>query len=252
VLAALLLAACGGKSQSQGDDGNEAGSVSRGGTASSGGATNRGGAGGSGGVPAQCDGFPNESGPTIEVRFTNGTARPLYLGALTPGCGPGSTFSVRDSSGMTLEGPQFCSSSCQDIARGPAISCPPMGCAVSSVVTLLPGESTGQEWHGVYMKDELLPAACTQSREATTCSRVVAIEAGTFTFTASAATDIDCSPFGDGACTACMADPNGGCTTFGAVASGRSIPAVVSVELEPSLGVDPRDPVPAVGLVFQE
>ena len=249
VLAALLLVACGGKSQSQGDDGNEAGGAGSGGRASGGGANNR---GGSGGLPAQCDGFPNESGPTILVQLTNGTARSLYLGARTAGCGLGSTFSVSDSSGMTLEGPQFCASSCQDIARAAVISCPPIACIVSSVVTLQPGESFRQEWHGVYMKEELLPAGCTQSREAITCSRVAAIQAGPFTFTASAATGIDCSPFGDGACTACVADSNGGCTTFGAIASGRSLPAAVSVQLDPSLGVDPNDSVPAVGLVFQE
>lgn len=260
MMAALLLAACGGRALSHGDAGDDAGSTSSGGASSSAGSASRGGAksgagatsdGGKAGAP-RCDDFANESGPTIQVRLTNGTMRQLYLGQRMAGCGVGSLFTVSDASGVALEGPQFCSSSCQDLAVGPVGSCPPIPCVVSSVVTLEPGESYSQDWHGVYLKNETLPAGCPPGSPGMACSRVVAIERGTFTFRASATAGIDCSQFG-GACSSCIADSNGGCVIYGAVVSGDSLPVEASVLLDPSYGQEPADDVVrVVGLTFKE
>jgi hypothetical protein len=251
---------------SHGDDGSEAGGTGRGGTTSSagtnsagtkssGGTSNSGGitsTGGKGGAPARCDAFGNESGPTILVQLTNGTQRQLYLGQRMAGCGLGSLFTVSDASGMALQGSQFCSSSCQDLALGSVPSCPPIACVVSSVVTLEPGESFTQEWHAAYVRDETLPAGCAPGSEGVTCSRAVAIERGTYTFSASAAAGMDCSQFGGG-CSSCLADSNGACVTYGAVVTGSSLPVQASVLLDPSYGVGPaNDVVPVVGLTFKE
>jgi hypothetical protein len=120
------------------------------------------------------------------------------------------------------------------------------------VVTLEPGESFTQEWHGVYLKNETLPAGCPPGSVGTACTRLAAIERGMFTFRALAAAAIDCSQFG-GACSSCLADGNGGCVTYGAIVSGRSLSVEESVLLDPSYGVGAaNDVVPVVGLTFKE
>jgi hypothetical protein len=244
-LVAALLAACGGKSRSSGDDGSEGGSIASGGTASVGGSASN------GGQPSKCDQLANEPGWPVSVRLVNGTKRPLYLGQETPGCGLGTLFHVGDPSGTTLDEPQACSSTCQDLAQGVS-TCVPGTCAPRSVVTLQPGEAFQQVWSGSYLKEEVLPAGCPPGSQASTCSRVVAIQPGTFTFAATARTAIDCSPFG-GVCTPCMVDGNGGCTTYGAVATGLLLFAVASPELDQSYGVGANGAVGhPVDVVFQE
>jgi hypothetical protein len=277
VVAALSLPGCGGKSTTRDGDGNansdsgsangDAGSANSSGGATSnsgsansdagsansnsGGSTTSGGAA-SGGSPAQCDDYANETGWLVAVRLSNGTKRPLYFGSRMPGCGLGSLFQVADASGMTLEAPGFCSSTCQDLAHGSTISCPPILCPAGAVIRVLPGEAVIQHWSGAFLVQETLRPGCHILGENSNCTRVAAVKPGTFTFTGGAATEIDCSPFG-GMCPACMPDSNGGCATYGAVIAGPELTATATVMLDASYGVGLTGNKPRpVEIVFTE
>lgn len=187
------------------------------------------------------------------VRLTNRTMSPLFLGRRMRSCGLGPLFTVADASGTTLQDPPFCASSCQNIAQGSLVECPPLPCIVNSVRKLQPDESTSQQWNGVYWLDTTLPAECAPTGANIECGQSLAVQPGSFTFTAMAGTGIDCSEFGDNTCTECMPDANGGCTTYGAVVAGRLLPTATSVTLDASYGVPASSAVPRpVELVFEE
>ena len=187
------------------------------------------------------------------VRLTNRTVGRLFLGRRMRSCGLGPLFTVADDSGTTLQEPAFCATSCQSIPQGVLIECPPLPCIVNAVITLQPGESALQQWNGLYQLNRTLPVECGATGTGIECSQSLAVQPGSFTFTAMAGTGIDCSEFGDHTCTECMPDSNGGCTTYGAVVAGRLLPTVTSVALDASYGVGPSSAVPRpVELVFEE
>jgi hypothetical protein len=246
LVAALLLPACGGRSPLDGGASDDGDTTNNGGGGSSSG-------GRSGGQANECDAFANEPTWLIPVRLSNHSKRPLYLGPRTTGCAePNLPFTVSNASGMTLQAPSSCLSTCQDLAHGFVTTCAPIPCVGNTAVTLQPGESWMQPWSGVYMVAETLPAGCPSGSAARSCTRVRAIEPGEFTFAATAGASLDCSRFG-GTCTTCLRDDSGGCTTYGAVVAGPELRAVTTLHLDSSYGVGPNGGGPhPVELVFQD
>jgi hypothetical protein len=250
----LALPACGGKSFGAGatddsggnDGGGEAhGGSSRGGTATGGsaeGGRNRGGEGGSAGLgkggtaqggTAQCDAYLDEGPANIPVRIVNETKGPLYLGP-QPNCGAAPLFSVADAAGTLLPFVGFCETTCQQLINGGAISCPAVACPVGSILLLQPGEDSLQLWNGLYNQPMLLAPECRPATSESMCLRVAAVKPGTFTFTATAGSKLDCSQT---SCMACTPSDTGGCTTFGGVVTGPTLSAETTLQLDGSYGL---------------
>jgi len=266
VLLALSTVACGGRAFESGRDasggatnggdggsatsgGSNAGSGDLGGAATAGSAqggspaggagtagTASGGSAGSGGSP-ECDAFLNETGSTVQVRLTNETRAPLYLGSQTPGCSVGAYFQVRDAAGTPLTTLGSCATTCATLMQATIRVCPPTLCIVASVVTLQPGESVMQQWDASYFVTAELTPACRPADGTRECQRVVAAQPGAYTFSAVAGTKIDCSDYAGDPCTACMPDNNGGCLNFGAIIGGARVAAEAQVTLDGSYGL---------------
>ena len=262
LVAVLALPACGGKSFDTGGGdphggadeggttsgaGTSAGGRAQGGTSvggsanggtSAGGTTSGGTTSGGSGGSAQCDAFGNESGTTVQVEITNETKMPIHLGQLTPSCaGAASMFSVADAAGKSLGAPGFCATTCDDVIHGTIRACPAIACAISSPITLQPGESLMTQWTGEFLVDKMLPPACRPADGQSDCQRIEGVKPGAFTFSAQAGTKIDCTQFGGGACSACMPNKEGGCTTFGGVIVAPLLTAETKVMLDGSYGV---------------
>jgi hypothetical protein len=260
LLLAGLLIACGGKSfENDGErDGgsasggsDDAGSGGRGGDnggsssggSSSGGATSSGGFSspggtGSGGFQCMQTNIYDEPGGSIPVRVRNGTSRPIYLGRETPDCGFGVPFQVADASGQPLHEVPLCQATCQQLQLGAAVACPPIVCALPSVVALDPGGSTLTMWDGLYAENVTLLLGCRERIGQDECTRVASAVPGDYVFSAQAGSSMQClQPLDAGNCGACMKDSNGACTTTYAVIGGPLHQAKVSVKLDGSYGL---------------
>ncbi|HVY29151.1 MAG TPA: hypothetical protein VHB79_21480 [Polyangiaceae bacterium] len=258
LLVGALLAACGGKSFENGDDpnggsGNTAGS-SQAGSANAGsenGGTDFGGTGSGGSGQAgtsnggkagasSCDAadYPDEMGGSVPVRLINGTNHPIYLGPEVQGCGGVPLFQVADGKGQPLSAVGFCQSTCAMMIQGTLIGCPAIACAINSVITLQPGESTMGLWNTLYTEQEKLPPVCSKAAGVNECQRIVAAKPGDYIFSAQAGSNMTCGgPTATGTCGSCDANGNGGCVTYGAVIAGPLLNAKVEVMLDGSYGL---------------
>jgi hypothetical protein len=249
----FALPACGGKSFGAADDngGNDSGGSDSGGKAhggssrggsAQGGRNSSAGEGGSAGLgkggsaqggTAQCDAYLDEGPGNIPVRIVNETKAAIYLGP-QPGCGAAPLFSVADAAGTPLPFVGFCQTTCQQLLRGGAISCPAIACPAGQVLTLQPGEDTLQLWNGLYNQPMLFAPACRPATGESMCLRVAAVKPGTFTFMATAGSMLDCSqPY----CMTCTPSDTGGCTTFGGVVTGPTLSAQTTLLLDGSYGL---------------
>jgi hypothetical protein len=243
------VTACGGKATQNRDDQGQGGATMTGGSAVggqlAGGRASSGDDGG--GTPttlggstagtsatAECDDFSNQTGPLVSVTISNKTAVPLYLGPLMHGCSA-PLFDVTDSTGAPLRTP-ICRSCQDDFVGGTIHSCL---CPAAAVFTLQPGEATLLVWSGAHAVERTPPIECWQRDAGSTCSQIMAIEPGEFTFTAQAATAIACELVPDDLCNSCTPLLNGGCYTLGAVLTGPRRSAQTTVILDESYGVGP-------------
>jgi hypothetical protein len=257
-----LLFACGGKSfdtngEPEGGSGNSGGSAqagtgsgaregggnSAGGTGSGGGnhagSSSGGKANGGSAGAAECDdtAFQDEMGGSVPVRLINGTQHPIYLGQKTPSCGAGPLFQVADGKGQPLTGGGFCQTTCEMLINGTVIGCPAIACAIGSVITLAPGESTIQLWSTLYTEQVALPPACRTKTDAMACQRVLSAKPGAYIFSAEAGLGMKCDQPDSMSCASCQPNSNGGCATFGAVITEPLLNAKTMVELDASYGL---------------
>lgn len=258
---ASLLAACGGKSfgPGEGEDGGSGGSShagsgsgaddsggtgmggsgvagsSHGGTSSVAGTGNTAGTGGKASCSPQL--YEDEGGGNVPVRIINGTIKPIYLGQETAGCAGGLPFQVYDGRGGTLASVPYCQSTCSNLLSGVAIGCPAIACAISSVTTLKPGESTMTLWNALYSETVTLPPVCAAQTGQMQCPRVVSVKPGSYIFTAQAGTAMQCLDNATGPCGGCMPSSSGGCINYGAVIQGPLLNAKVQVQLDGSYGI---------------
>jgi hypothetical protein len=226
--------ACGGKSFAGAGDSSD---VAAGGGSSHGGATMGGSAGVAAGGNAQsgarCDAYVDEGAANISVRIVNETKAALYLGP-QPSCGAAPFFDVRDAADNLLPYPGVCQVTCQQLLSGAGIACLPVVCPIGPVLTLQPGEDALQYWNGLYDEATSLVPECRPPSGESLCQRVVAVKPGSFTFTATAGSGLDCSaPF----CMTCTPSNTGGCTTLGGVVSGPSYSAETKLVLDASYGL---------------
>jgi hypothetical protein len=123
--------------------------------------------------------------------------------------------------------------------NGTLIGCPgAAACAINSVTTLQPGESTTGQWSAIYTEHVVLPPACSQQAGTNECQRIVAAKPGDYIFSAQAGTNMTCGgPTATGTCDTCQANGNGGCITYGAVIAGPMVNAKVEVMLDGSYGL---------------
>jgi hypothetical protein len=99
-------------------------------------------------------------------------------------------------------------------------------------------------WDGLFRVQGELPAKCvpyeTGGDSKVSCDQAKRIEPGTFTFSARAGSGVDCSQTNaNGACSACVPLPNGGCSASGALIAGPIHTAQAVVTLDESYGVYP-------------
>jgi hypothetical protein len=83
------------------------------------------------------------------------------------------------------------------------------------------------------------------------CDQAKRIEPGSYTFHAVAGTQNDCRMTTGSMCTSCTPDPNGGCSTQGALITGPLFEAEATVMLDQSYGFYPNaadaEPSPGSG-----
>jgi hypothetical protein len=248
VLAVLLLpwsVACGGKSNTnENDDPIGPGGSSNGGAAgnATGGKPTAGnGTGGTAGN-AECATLVDDDPLFIGINIINDSEETLFLGDQMATCAVGPLFEVRDAEDRLLTPLSDCRSSCES-----AMSDDPIGgclafCASPQATELKPGESLSTEWNGQDMQLVGLPKPCQSSKYPTAqCDRAASIAPGTFTFSVTAGTKLDCSTTAPNGCGACMASSKGGCVTNGALLSGTLRTAETRVELDGSYGVGPSN-----------
>jgi len=258
-LTACVLAACGGRADSDGDTAgnNSGGSGSKAGSSSGG--KNTGGSGvggsGSGGTGSVCDGYQDALGYQLPVLIVNETTSTIHVGSEMGNCGYVPLFQVADASGAALPELGDCRSSCEQVMQHGAIGGCPAICRFPSSRTLAPGESTIEVWSGLFSETKTLPQSCIADdigSEAFQCSLARQIQPGTYTFTSRAGTDVDCTTTTGGPCNPCTPESKGGCTIPGALISGDILDAEAIVDLGPGYGVyesaaDPAYPGPGNG-----
>jgi hypothetical protein len=243
--------ACGGKSSA--NDGHERGGAGgnggAAGSASAGKPSAGNGDGGAAEVP-ECAALVDDAPHHVVVDIINDSTETLFVGADMVTCALAPWFDVRDAEDRPLAPPGSCRTTCESaMSANPVGGCPAI-CLFPQAIELEPGESLMTEWSGQHLELVGLPKAC-QSAEYPTaqCDRAVAIEPGTFTFSAKAGTELDCSPTGT-PCEACTwRSDAGGCVTQGALISGSLRTAEARVELDASYGVGPGNGDGALRLV---
>jgi len=245
------LAACGGKSfdveptpngggsdQGGSSQGGSSAGSSKGGTSAKAGAWN-GGSGQGGSAGAECAGFEDGARSYVPVAILNKTTAAIYLGQDMVTCGVSPLFQVGDAAGATLSAPSSCIGSCQSLLEQGPIGCPAI-CAFPSAVALQPGETLYTTWDGLFQVPRQLPKQCVPPEYGiATCQQTMAVQPGTFTFSAVAGRGTDCQATTGGACPVCSAPPggDGGCSISGALITGPMLKAVTSVQLNASYGV---------------
>lgn len=256
VLLLPLLAACGGKASVDDTDpdkgqagqgrggsgaagsGNKAGASATGGSASGGSNSGGSGAGGTGGAE-QCSRYDDESPVPVNVVMINKTSRPIYLGQQTTTCGVAPLFTVADGSGKLLPGVSGCRASCVGVRLQGVGGCPAV-CFFPNGVTLAPGQMHSEQWSALYRVDGTLPQSCVSfdtGQDEVTCDQAKRVQAGKYTFHAVAGELQDCTQTtGDNSCSECKPDPNGGCSTPGALIGGKLIETEATVLLDESYG----------------
>ena len=250
------LSGCGGRSRSEAEFGNQAGS-SHVGEAGSAGGPGAGGVGaggvGAGGQPAECSSFVDAKPLSIPVLLRNDLTFPIYLGARMETCGAPPLFSVQDASGAALPEPNPCRTPCETLLAGnPVGGC--LGiCLVQTAVTLQPGEAVNTSWAGLFGVEDDVPSECVPKRAdgvdyGTRCEYTQSIANGAYTFNAQAGTAIRCSvsPVSPNGCRGCDSDVDGLCKVSNAVVGGKVLNARAAVEL------DAHGRNAAVMLVFAE
>jgi len=200
-LAVAALALACGEDKDDGAGGSDTGTSEDTGTGSSG-ATSGGSSGGtsssssggtssgsddnpSGGGP--CDGFEDETlGDAVSVSIRNDLEEPVFV-AVGPGCYVTPVFSLEGPNGpMGLEGPDC--GTCEGAIAGNC-PCPGAPCANVAFLWLDAGAIFETTWSGATFQSETLPAVCVEHGLCPAeCIRVLASEAGAYTFSVVAAT----------------------------------------------------------------
>jgi hypothetical protein len=228
--------ACAGKSNGGEEEprGGAGGSASTGGVGSGG--KPSAGAGGMAQNP-ECAALRDDDPYYIAVSIRNDTKETLFLGTETMPCVVVPWFEVSDAEDRPLVPVGNCRGSCESaMSDNPLGGCPAI-CAAAQAVELRPGEVLSTAWTGQYLELVGLPKAC-QSDEypAAQCDRARSIEPGSFTFSATAGTELDCSPTGND-CPPCVRSSEGGCVTSGALIGGSVRTARTQLELDAGYGV---------------
>lgn len=240
-----LLAACGGKSSTAPDEnqggghaGQSTAGSSHGGSANGGSANGGGGSGGGGGATNECTRYDDESPIGVNVTLINKTTQTLYVGPSMQTCGTVPLFSVADEAGKELPALGDCRTSCSG-ARGGIGGCPAV-CLYPRTVKLEPGELHSTVWDALYRVQGSLPESCLTYEGAQgdqQCDQAKRIGAGTYTFRAVAATEVDCTmTTGSPMCEACMPDPNGACTISGGIVGGEKVLTEATATLDARYG----------------
>lgn len=232
----MLAAACGGKSQTEGS------------RAAAGGAENAAGgaaAGGAAAGAAQCAQFNEEKPRSVSVLIRNDTASTINVGQVMQSCSDAPLFELRDGSGQRLDAPGFCRVPCESqMSDNPSAGCPAI-CIGPTALTLQPGESHTVMWESLFQVQTQLPKGCypnhpDRDQPSLACDRAQRVPPGSYVFTASAGTALECSS-GDPACSPCTPSAQGGCTTRQAWAGGNITVAETSVDLDASYGLSDAD-----------
>jgi hypothetical protein len=194
VVAALALACADDKDDGAGSSGTgTTGSTSGGSSGStsggSSGSTSSGsdGDGGSSSGGGPCDGFEDETiGDAVSVSIRNDLDEPVFV-AVGPGCYVTPVFSLEGPGGpMGLEGPDC--GTCEGAIAGNC-PCPGAPCANVAFLWLDAGATFDTTWSGATFQRETLPAVCVEHGMCPAdCIRVLASEAGAYTFSVLAAT----------------------------------------------------------------
>jgi len=182
--------------------------------------------------------FVDDAGWSVSVILVNLTSQELHLGQEMVTCGVSPLFQVQDSAGSALTELGDCRQACENVLKGSGIGCPAL-CRFPEATTLAPGESTSLAWSGLFRTEDSVPALCLPnglSNEPVACDRARRIEPGTFRFTATAGTSLDCS-LTIGSCGACEVNSLGGCRTPAALIAGTTLSAETTVALDASYGV---------------
>lgn len=249
------LAACGGKSNGTGANAqggtSQAGEAS-GGSSVSGGTSSAGGSdpsAGTGGAD-RCARYDDDYPIPVEVLLINKTSQVIYLGQPMVNCGVLPLFKVTNEQGETLEDLGNCRASCEGGRKDGIAGCPAI-CLFPASIELKPGEIHSTTWQSLYRVLGTLPPGCVSFDPSGEyrCDQAKRIDAGTYTFQALAGTQTDCSMTTGGACASCTPDPQGGCSTQGALVVGRTFAAEATVTLDQSYGFYPSsaDAAPSPG-----
>jgi hypothetical protein len=204
--------------------------VSNGGNSAGGNATN---GGESNTACAEFNDAP--SAGTVAIIISNQTSQTIHVGTTEPiSCGNPPLFRVADATGEDLPAVAFCRNACSwAMQEDPIGGCLAI-CLFPQAVKLEPFEATTVTWEA-YMEELSLPEECSITGESVMCDRTRRIDPGTYTFSASAGTELDCSEtLGD--CGECMAQSLGGCTQPGRV-SGTLFTATTTVQLDEAYGI---------------
>jgi hypothetical protein len=238
------------------DGGGAAGSAGAAASSGSGGAAGTGVAGsggqalatsGSGGAPV-CTSYPDQSGYNLVVHIENKTTHTLYLGQEDKTCPIEPLFEVQDGSRAKLPSLAACRTSCDTMMNSGPVACP-LNCASPATTKLDPNQSLDIPWDGRFGVTQTLPQGCVANAAGpVTCVQAARIEPAIFTFSARAATGVQClDP--SGTC-ACMPSTTGGCVTASSVISGTVYTTEYLVKLEPGeMGTNGAPPY--IGLVFK-
>ncbi|HWA75331.1 MAG TPA: hypothetical protein VG937_23500 [Polyangiaceae bacterium] len=148
----------------------------------------------------ECQGFSDVEGPfgTIQARITNQTSGAIYLGWSQLHCGPGELdlLDIGDSHGNLFNVPDYqCPRRCQYLQQGFPEYCEPL-CHQVAPIKLEPGESklvrgnTQMDRFAQVTKSCMLPKY--RNLEIESCVIHGPLEAGVYTFSAHAGTDVKC------------------------------------------------------------
>jgi hypothetical protein len=239
IACATLAVGCGGSSTSDGNTGGSGATAGTGGSGASAGTGGSGASAGTGGSGASagsgggvsCDDFKDESSAgTVTFRLTNARPTPIYLGGGN-GCGPAELYGLEGPAGLVQKYANGCGNTCEMLQHQGDYCAGGGACQIPSVVMIAPGGHYDTTWAALDYVTQNMPLSCYFEPQYAppTCSQRVAAQAGTYTVSSTAMTDLDCLDVG---ICPCIPDASGSCEIpYSGTPSGTSVDAATKFEL---------------------
>ncbi len=228
---AALAVGCGGSSTSDGNTGGNGAAAGTGGSGASAGTGGSGATAGSGGS-VSCDDFQDESSAgTVTLRLTNARPTAIYLGGGN-GCGPAQLYTLEGPAGPVAMYANGCGNTCEMLQHQGDYCAGGGACQMPSVVMIAPGGHYDATWTALDFVTENMPLSCYFEPQYAppTCSRRIAAEAGTYTVSSTAMTELDCLDVG---ICPCIPDASGSCEIpYSGTPTGTAVVAASSFVLK--------------------